>query len=120
MSVFPEEARADLFRVLRLNREHIPFLLEALEAGRVDGSKYHKECACVYGTLRNARGLRTVCDVPGFEMGLTPIERWALDIKPGHTPDNSETVRQTVQWIREFEAATEPGDVEAGVIRGIG
>ena len=75
----------------------------ALVYGKVDGSTYTGECACLVGTIANIRG----CDPQGLlnikpDMGR-PIERFFACIKKGDTPETSQMVRIVIGWIDEFE-----------------
>ncbi|PRY40836.1 pentapeptide repeat protein [Spirosoma oryzae] len=94
----------DLFAVLLYAIHEVPGLLSALKEGRVNGSVYSGDCACLVGTLCNVRqvSIETV-KLSGMPVdSSSPIERWFLAIKPGETPDNSPIVKLTVEWIDEF------------------
>jgi hypothetical protein len=96
--------RDDLWAVLSSARREVPGLLAALTEGRVNGSTYSGECACLVGTLANVRG----CDYSGIP-GLTPnsarpAERFFLAISPGQTPANHEPARIAADWITEWLA----------------
>ena len=98
------DPKLDLWSVLDLSPAEVPALRDALRAGTVNGSVYQGECACLVGTLANARG----CDysaIPGLVPNANrPAERWFLSIRPGRTPQNSSKVRRTVEWIEEWSA----------------
>ena len=92
-------AKADLWMTLLLAPMEAPGLLAALREGRVDGSKYTGECACLVGTLANVRG----CDYHDFRPDANrPSERWFAAIKKGHTPDNHPISKITVEWVEEW------------------
>jgi hypothetical protein len=99
--------RADLFDVLLRARAELPALLAALRAGRVNGSTYTGDCACLAGTIANARGVkyRTL----GFVDSNRPAERWFLAINEGDTPATNSIAKITEGWIEEFLALTAPG-----------
>jgi hypothetical protein len=99
--------RDDVWSILDAAPAEVPALLEALRAGRFDGSHYEGECACLVGTLANARK----CDyesIPGLEPDSNrPAERWALAIRKGHTPDNNPVAAITAKWVEEWMAKRE-------------
>jgi hypothetical protein len=77
-------------------------LLAALREGRVDGSTYTGECACLVGTIALVRD----CDVDTLARNRhRPAEQWALAIRIGDTPATNPVAALTVQWI-EAELAT--------------
>ena len=82
-------------------------LLAALRAGKIDGSQYSGECACLVGTIAKVRK----CDaysLPGIRPdGSRPSERWFLAIRPGDTPENNPAVKITEGWIEEFQGLLE-------------
>jgi hypothetical protein len=92
--------RADLFEVLAWAEPEIPALVAALTEGRVNGSAYSGECACLVGTIANARGC-------GYKTlphdGSRLIERWFLAIQRG-TPVDHPVVAITLSWIAEYQA----------------
>ena len=71
-------------------------LLDALNSGCIDGSMYSGVCACLYGTIANLKQ----CDYYDLPINSSSIEeRWFMAIKPGDTPENSQVVKITVEWI---------------------
>jgi hypothetical protein len=48
--------RDDLWAVLSAAPAEVPTLLAKVRAGEVDGSVYEGVCACLLGTIANARG----------------------------------------------------------------
>src|SRR3546814_18289519 len=64
-------------------QKEVPGLIKALKAGRVNGSTYSGECACLVGTIANVRGV----DVDTLEQdSRRPAEQWFLMIREGATP----------------------------------
>ena len=99
--------KSDLWRVLLMNQNEIPGLKKALIEGKIDGTKYEGDCACLKGTIANVKGCTT------YDAGLIrnvsePSEQWFLQIKEGQTPENSSVVKKTIEWIEEFERYTNP------------
>jgi hypothetical protein len=105
----------------------VPALLDALKAGRVDGSVYRaskrvdgKCCGCLVGSLEIARAERLgiqldagtdfvpdECDVVERDAGR-PAERWFLGIRLGDTPEKSTVAKWTVEAVEEFQRLVAP------------
>jgi uncharacterized protein YjbI with pentapeptide repeats len=96
-----DHIRNDLWDVLLRARPEVPALLETLRAGRIDGSTYQGECACLAGTIANTRGVSY--DALGFADSSRPIERWFLGIREGDTPETNQIAKITEGWIEEFQ-----------------
>lgn len=94
--------RTDFFDVLLRAIPEVPALLAALRAGKIDGSTYIGECACLAGTIANAR--RVPYGELGFVDSSRPAERWFLAVKKGDRPETNPIVKITVGWILEFQA----------------
>jgi hypothetical protein len=96
------DIRDDLFAVLNAAPIEVPALLALLRAGRIAGSVYEGDCACLVGSIANARG----CDyreIPGLRPdGNRPAERWFLAIGVGDTPMSSQIAQITEGWISEW------------------
>jgi len=96
--------REDFVQVLNAAPAEVPGLLEALRAGKVDGSTYEGDCACLVGTIANVRGCYY------GELGALkpdssrPAERWFLAIAKGSTPENNPVAKITEGWIVEWLA----------------
>ncbi len=94
-------ARNDLWAVLDAAPNEVAGLLAAVEEGRVNGSTYEGDCACLLGTIGNVRGCRY--DVLGILPDSSrPAERWFLSLTPGHTPEISVYAALTAAWIKEW------------------
>ena len=95
--------RNDLWDVLIRARHEVPGLLAALRSGKVDGSTYQGECACLVGTIANVR--HESVDHLGHGLkpnSCRPIERWFMAIRKGDTPEISQVAKITEGWIVEF------------------
>lgn len=94
-----ETIRKDLYAVLSKVPNEVPGLLAALQAGKIDGSVYAGDCACLLGTLAKFRG----CDhdeIPGLVPDPhRPAEEWFWHIRPGHRPTNNIYAALTAEWI---------------------
>jgi Pentapeptide repeats (8 copies) len=101
-----EAIREDLWAVLSLALQEVPAIRAALVEGRVDGGTYYGECACLIGTIANARG----CDVYSLEsLGPAPsrpIEHFFLRIDRRDTPQTNPIAKLIVHWIDEWRART--------------
>ena len=100
-------AKSDfLAEVLRLPNE-LEFLRHALINGKVDGSTYSGECACLAGTMAHAKGIQYYS---GEEItnGLTfhadassPRERFFTAISKGDTPKTNGACKIALEWVDE-------------------
>lgn len=97
-----DRIRNDLWDILLRAQPELPALLAALREGRIDGSTYTGACACLAGTIANAR------HVPHTALGFAnpdrPIERWFLGIGRGDTPETNQIAKITEGWIVEFQS----------------
>ena len=96
--------KTDFFDILLRASREVAGLRAALIAGKVDGSTYEGECACLVGTIAN---VRKGCDFGNLGNGikpnhLRPAERWFLAIGKGDTPETNQISAITVAWIDEF------------------
>ncbi len=101
--------KADLIaEILKLPNE-LENLRETLIAGKVDGSTYTGECACLAGTIANHRKIEGMAS--GFEIkdnGLafiadssSPREQWFMNIRKGDTPKTNSCAKIALEWIDE-------------------
>ena len=98
-------AKADFYAVLDLAQAEVPGLYMALVDGRINGSTYTGECACLVGTIANVRH----CNYVALE-GLTPdgdrpAERLFLAIKKGDTPENNQVSAIVKGWMESYMAS---------------
>ena len=97
--------REDLYAVLGSAPNEVPALLQALRDGRVDGSTYEGDCACLVGTIAKARGCY-YNEVSGLPPDSSrPAERWFLAIRKGDRPADNQVAAITERWIAEWVAA---------------
>jgi uncharacterized protein YjbI with pentapeptide repeats len=95
--------KSDLWMTLTQNVQEVPSLVEALRGGRVDGSTYEGSCACLVGTIANAKDKSYM----SLDYGSNhPAERWFLMIRKGDKPGD-ETAggfasKTALDWILEF------------------
>jgi uncharacterized protein YjbI with pentapeptide repeats len=96
--------RDDFWAVLCAAPHEAISLRNAIVAGKVDGSAYEGECACLVGTIANARQCAWDA-VPGLTPNSNrPAERFFLAIKPGDTPENSQFSRLVLEWLDDWHA----------------
>jgi hypothetical protein len=100
----------DFFAVLLRGKKEISFLKQAIIEGKIDGSTYDGECACLSGTLVNgavkSNGIQEEKIkelIYSCRSSSRPIERFFLGIKPGDTPENSQFSKLALEWLEEFE-----------------
>ncbi len=88
-------------------------LLAALREGRINGSTYEGECACLVGTIAKVRGCK-YRDLAGIRPDPErPAERWFLAIERGDTPERSQVAKITEGWIVEWLDARAKTEVSA-------
>jgi uncharacterized protein YjbI with pentapeptide repeats len=96
--------RDDIWAVLCSAPSEAGALRLALVEGRVDGSTYEGKCACLVGTLANARRC-THDQIPGLSPNSErPAERFFMGIKMGDTPETNQFSKLALQWVDEWLA----------------
>jgi hypothetical protein len=89
-------------KLLKLKNE-ISAFKEKIKSGQIKGSAYEGECACFCGTFANIMHVSYKA-LPGVKAdSSSPTELWFLQINEGDTPETSEVVKLTLDWIEEFE-----------------
>jgi uncharacterized protein YjbI with pentapeptide repeats len=91
--------RADLYDVLVTARAEARGFLLALQEGRVNGSCYKGECACLVGTIANLRGVDA--DLMDRDPSR-PIERFLFGVKKGDTPETNPVAKLVAEWTKAF------------------
>lgn len=94
--------RDDVWAVLSSVPTEVPAVIEALKAGRVDGSTYEGPCACLVGTIACARET----SIYGLESlrpdSSRPAERFFMGIREGDTPETSQFSALALGWVQEW------------------
>ena len=97
--------RDDVWAVLSCAPAEAAGVLAALRAGRVDGSAYAGDCACLVGTIANVRGCGYDA-LPQLTPDVSrPAEQWFLQIHEGDTPETNPAAALAAQWIEEWLTA---------------
>jgi hypothetical protein len=101
--------RDDVWNVLDAAPAEVPALVLAVREGRVNGSAYQGECACLLGTIANVRGCKFDDLGPGLRPDSErPAEKWFLAIRTGDRPETSQVSAIVADWIVEWQAAHPP------------
>ena len=95
--------KADFWAILTTARKEIPGLITAMREGRIDGSTYSGECACLVGTIANVRHV----SADTLERDSSrPAEQWFLMIKKGDKPGDDSgggfALQQALEWAEEY------------------
>ena len=94
--------RNDFWDVLLRAPKEVDGLRKALVGGRVNGSTYEGECACLVGTIANIKGERYDTIKNLQPDSSRPIERFFLAIRKGDTPETNLFCNKAVEWIDDF------------------
>lgn len=94
--------------ILKLPNE-LEFLKAAIVEGRIDGSTYTGECACLAGTLAHARhfdlnGVKEIptdCRLLFVLKSSSPRELWFANIRRGDTPKTNQCAKIALDWVEE-------------------
>lgn len=95
-----------LAAVLNLPNE-LEFLRDAIAEGRINGSSYSGDCACLAGTLARAKGIECYFGqrIRGGRTftsdASSPRERFFFAIKTGDTPETNPASRIVLEWTDE-------------------
>jgi hypothetical protein len=96
------EAQDDLYEVFSSTPAEVPGLLAALRAGKVDGSTYEGQCACLVGTIAKVRACHYT-EIAGLEPDASrPIERLFTTIRGGDTPATNPIAKIVEGWTEEW------------------
>ncbi len=96
---FINQCSRDILFILGCLKSEVPALRQMLVDGKVDGSQYEGECACLIGSLANADGgMDKVCSaIPFYEKGTHNYgEMWFLNIHKGDTPKTNQFSKHAV------------------------
>jgi len=96
----------DMLYIFYILKAELPQLREKLVKGKVNGSQYEGDCACLIGSLANIKNTKPkdFCKslLPYYDMGLhNPGEQWFYQIHIGDTPKNNFFTKHAVKLIDE-------------------
>ncbi len=94
------QCKQNILFILSYLPKEVEGLKKSLEEGKVDGSQYEGECACLVGTLGNYDGgVDKVCSaIPFYTKGLENFgEQLFWQIKKGDTPKTNEFSKIAVE-----------------------
>jgi hypothetical protein len=99
---------------LSLNPDEAHGVATALREGRVDGSTYSGDCACLIGTIGNIKG------VAGESLphnAFDASERWFTMIREGDKPTDETgggfASKMALEWVEEWLAIHQPKSIES-------
>jgi hypothetical protein len=94
--------RDDIWAVLSSAPREVPAVIDALKAGRVDGSTYHGPCACLVGAIAIKREVG-VDDIEGLRPNSSrPAERFFMGIREGDTPETNQFSALALEWVQQW------------------
>jgi len=96
--------RDDLWAVLSSSPAEVDGLRAALAEGRIDGSTYEGDCACLVGTLANVRHCKYTAIPTLNPSSSRAAERFFLAISKGDTPETSQFSRLALEWVDQWLA----------------
>jgi hypothetical protein len=82
----------DMLWVFRALKPELPEFRKRLIKGKIDGTQYEGDCACLIGTMAKLDGgLDQVCKaIPYYDRGLhNPGEQWFFGIRKGDKPKDN-------------------------------
>ncbi|NJN99528.1 MAG: pentapeptide repeat-containing protein, partial [Anaerolineales bacterium] len=94
--------RDDFWAVLSSSPSEVFGLRKAIVEGRINGSSYSGECACLVGTIANVRKTEYTnlgCLKPNSSR---PAERFFLGIQIGDKPENNQFSNIVLKWLDEW------------------
>ena len=97
----------DIWEIILRTTTEISGLKKSILNGKINGSVYEGECACLVGTIAKVKGCSHHA-IPGLTPNSSrPAEIWFLQFKEGQTPENYSPLKLTLDWIEEFEIVFE-------------
>ena len=92
----------DLWAVLTCAPKEAQGLRQAIIDGKIDGSTYEGDCACLVGTIANIRHCKYDA-VPKLRPDSNrPAEQFFLAIRKGDKPENNQCSKIALAWIDEW------------------
>jgi hypothetical protein len=94
--------RDDIWAVLSSAPHEAAAVLAALRSGRADGSTYSGECACLVGTIAQARACNYMALGALKPNSSRYAEQWFMQIRPSQTPENHKPAALAAKWVSEW------------------
>ena len=95
--------RDDIWAVLSSSPKEVDGLISALQNGKVDGSTYEGDCACLVGTIANTAHVEYDA-LPILKANSNRLaEVFFMLIKKGDTPKKSKWAKMALGWIEEWK-----------------
>ena len=98
-----KEIKEDFYKVLDIAKHETKSLYDSLCSGKIDGSKYEGECACLVGTIAKARHENYK------KLGINlrpnsnrPSEQFFMMIRKGDMPENNPASAKVKEWMEEW------------------
>ena len=96
------DVRDDFWAVLDAAPHEVLGLAAAIKQGRISGTQYHGECACLIGTIANLQHVNHR-EIPGLKVNpLRASERWFWNIRKNDTPQTNPFSRLALEWIEAW------------------
>ncbi len=92
----------DYWDVLLKGIPEIENLRVAIVEGKIDGSTYEGECACLFGTLEKTSDQKLKKLIREQRNLSRPIEVFFAAIKKGDTPKTNQASKIALDWLDEF------------------
>lgn len=80
----------------------IPALRQSIIEGRIDGSSYNGECACLCGTIEKTDNVEIKKRIYDLRDSDRPIERFFMNIRKGDKPETNQVSKIVLEWLDEF------------------
>ena len=95
--------RNDFWAVLLFAKKEVSALRQSIIDGKIDGSVYVGECACLVGTIAKAKS----CTPEALPLAIRPnsgrhAERFFMGIQKGDTPEKNPVSKIALEWIDEW------------------
>ena len=92
-----------MFLLLIHAKSEIESLKKAIIDGKIDGSTYEGECACLCGTLEKTKNTDLKNKIFDLRDSSRPIEMFFQGIKKGDMPETNQFSKLALEWVEEFE-----------------
>jgi hypothetical protein len=94
--------RDDIWAVLSASPGEVRGLRDIIAAGKINGSQYEGDCACLVGTLAKNRHCNYDA-IPGLTPDSSrPSEVWFFNINEGDTPETSQFSKLALEWVDQW------------------